>query len=134
MLRIRKIAALLLAVLTLASSSTFAVGLHFCGDHLANISLSATPEPCDMQKEIPPCHRQMKSSCCKDQSIQHEGNEFSGFNKKFELNSFDFILPRLRFLYQVEHTSLQSFGFSLEHAEPPLPAINHSIQFRMLLI
>lgn len=126
--------ALLLAVLTLASSSTFAVGLHFCGDHLANISLSSTPEPCDMQKEIPPCHRQMKSSCCKDQSFQHDGNEFSGHSAKFEFYSAGIIIPKLSFLYLIDLTSDHSSDFNFKNSEPPLPAINRSIQFRMLLI
>ena len=135
MLKIRNIMALTLAVITLTSSSTFAVGLHFCGDHLNNISFSLTPEPCDMQEDIPPCHRQMKSSCCKDQTIQHDGNEFSVHTLNHEI-SFDSeaILPKWNFLYEIETTFNRSSDFNFSDFQPPLPAIDRNIQFRMLLI
>ena len=58
------------------------VGLHFCGDEI-RVAMFSKAE-CGMEMKTPPCHR-AESSCCDDEVIIHEGQDF-----KNTINEFDF--------------------------------------------
>lgn len=61
--------------LVLLSSSNFMIGIHFCSDEIQNISFLTKAEACEMERELPPCHRHMTAPCCEDETIVHEGEE-----------------------------------------------------------
>lgn len=135
MQKIRKFTALLLAVLTLASSSTFALDLHFCGGNLESISLITDSEPCEMQKGIPPCHKKMAASCCEDHSYLHDGDEFSSQFSMSDFNQFsEAFIPALTELYAVEFNPMLSEPVIISDSGPPLSSVDRLIQFRIFLI
>ena len=65
-----------LALLVLVSSTSFMVGIHFCSGEVADMALFTEAEPCAMEKNLPPCHKQVSNPCCEDKSIVHEGDGF----------------------------------------------------------
>ncbi|HZI24788.1 MAG TPA: hypothetical protein VFD46_06920, partial [Chryseolinea sp.] len=65
-----------LAFLVLVSSSSFRVGIHFCADKIHDVAIFDETEKCDMEKNLPPCHKNLKASCCDDETVVHEGDGF----------------------------------------------------------
>jgi len=76
MTKYRAILTVAFALLVLFSSSSFMVGMHVCGGHIQNVALFTKAEGCDMEKKLPPCHKQMEP-CCQDETIIHTGEGFS---------------------------------------------------------
>ncbi|HEY9007430.1 HYC_CC_PP family protein [Ohtaekwangia sp.] len=76
MKRLRPIASVVLALLTLLSASSFTVGVHLCQGRVQHVALFTKAEGCAMEKQLPPCHRHKASSCCEDETIVHEGQGF----------------------------------------------------------
>lgn len=81
---LRTISSLLLALLVLASSTSFVVGVHLCGGRVDNVAFLEKALPCPMEQQLPPCHH-AKSSCCDDALIIHDAQEL-----KNDITHFDF--------------------------------------------
>jgi hypothetical protein len=71
----RSISSIALALLVLLSSTSFMVGMHFCGGHVQDVALFTKAKPCMMEMKTPPCHKQAEP-CCADETIVHKGQEF----------------------------------------------------------
>lgn len=65
-----------LALLVLVSGTSFMVGVHHCNGHIASVALFSKADPCPMEQQLPPCHKAMKKSCCSDERIVHESEDF----------------------------------------------------------
>ncbi|HRE68199.1 MAG TPA: hypothetical protein PLM56_09115 [Cyclobacteriaceae bacterium] len=77
MKNLRPIASFTLALLVFMSSTSFMVGMHFCSGEIKHVALFTKAEGCEKEKELPPCHRHAKVTCCDDETIVHEGEDFS---------------------------------------------------------
>jgi hypothetical protein len=77
MKQFRSILSVLFAFLVLFSSSNIMVGLHLCSGQIQNIALFSKAESCEMEKRMPPCHRHESQSCCDDETIVHNGEDFN---------------------------------------------------------
>ncbi|MBT1701713.1 HYC_CC_PP family protein [Chryseosolibacter indicus] len=75
---LKTILSTILILLVLISSTSFMVGIHYCGGNIQNVALFTKAEQCDMEKSLPPCHRQLKAACCEDEAIIHNSNDFKG--------------------------------------------------------
>ena len=82
---LRSISAIILAVITLASSTSFMVGVHYCGGKARNIALFDKAPVCAMELLLPACHEQKKSDCCQDSAVIHDGDEFNNVKASIEL-------------------------------------------------
>ena len=71
----RSIAAVLLGILVLVSSTSFMVGMHFCMGEVQNIAFLTKADGCEKEKKLPPCHRQTNAPCCEDETIIHDGDD-----------------------------------------------------------
>jgi hypothetical protein len=76
MTKYRAILTVASALLVLFSSSSFMVGMHLCGGHVQNVALFTKAEGCEMEKKMPPCHKQ-KEPCCDDETVIHTGEDFN---------------------------------------------------------
>jgi len=74
--RFRPIFSVLLAVLVLVSGTSFMVGVHHCNGHIASVALFSNADPCPMEQQLPPCHKAAKKSCCSDERIVHQSEDF----------------------------------------------------------
>ena len=70
----RQLMCFVFASMVLFSSSFVMVGMHVCGGSVQNVALFSKAEGCgmEMEKKMPPCHRQESKPCCEDQTIIHE--------------------------------------------------------------
>jgi hypothetical protein len=77
MKRLRPILSLMLAVLVMISGTSFIVGVHTCGGQVASVALFTKATPCPMEQKTPPppCHKPSKS-CCSDERIVHQKEDF----------------------------------------------------------
>jgi hypothetical protein len=82
----RTISSLLMAALVLLASSSFYVGVHYCGGTIKAIAFLDEADGCG-HPELPPCHRKVMESCCENDQVVHESQEL-----KAELTN---ILPAL---------------------------------------
>lgn len=73
---IRCISAFALAIMVLASTTSFMVGMHLCQGELQNIALFTKAAGCEKEKSLPPCHRHATAPCCEDDTIVHDGADF----------------------------------------------------------
>ena len=74
---LRPIVSIGFAFLVLISSTQFMVGIHRCGGHVRHVAVFDKAEACDMEKQVPPCHRQVATTCCQDITVVHENEDFS---------------------------------------------------------
>jgi hypothetical protein len=70
----RTISSLLMAVLVLLASSSFYVGVHYCGGTIKAIAFLDEADGCG-HPELPPCHRKVMESCCENDQVVHESQD-----------------------------------------------------------
>jgi hypothetical protein len=77
MKQLRSILSFAFALLVLFSSSNLMVGLHFCGGNIQNVALFSKADVCAMEEQMPPCHRQQANTCCDDETLLHNRENFN---------------------------------------------------------
>ena len=77
MKRLRSLLSLTFAFLVLISSTQFMVAIHHCGGEVKGVALFEKREACAMEREMPPCHRSLATSCCDDVTVVHDDQDFS---------------------------------------------------------
>jgi hypothetical protein len=135
MTKYRPILSLAAAILVLLSSSSFMVGLHICGDRIQDIALFKRANVCEMEKEIPPCHRQEPKSCCDDEVIVHEAESFKVSSTEISVASIpvmEMVLPDV--IISDIIPSSPELRFSLSGYDPPLRVDDITVSFRVFLI
>lgn len=71
---LRTLSSLLLATLVLMASSSFYVGVHYCGGTVNAIAFLDQADGCG-HHQFPPCHRKAMEGCCNDAQVSHEPQE-----------------------------------------------------------
>jgi hypothetical protein len=61
--------------------------MHLCGGKVRNVAVFAKADNCEKEKNLPPCHRHIKTNCCDDEKIIHEGDDFKGALNHFNLDA-----------------------------------------------
>ena len=131
----RPISAVLLALLVLASSTSFMIGLHFCMGEVENVSLFTKADSCEKEQTLPPCHRNQKAPCCDDETFFHEGDDFKGSVKHLQVAALTAveleqptiliaeIIPAFPALYPRRH-----------NYDPPLRTCDITVEHHVFLI
>jgi hypothetical protein len=135
MTKYRPILSLAAAILVLFSSSSFMVGLHICGEAVQDVALFKRANVCEMEKKMPPCHRQEPKSCCDDEAIVHEAESFKVSSTETSIASIpvmEMVLPDV--IISEIIPSSPELRFSLSDYDPPLRAEDITISFRVFLI
>jgi hypothetical protein len=73
--------------MVLVSSTSFMVGMHICMGEVQNVALFTKADGCEKEKSLPPCHRQAKAPCCKDETVVHKGEDFKASMAKVEIDA-----------------------------------------------
>ena len=94
----RTIYSLSLALLVLISSTSFQVGMHFCQGEVREIAVFSKASGCEKERELPPCHRHTKSSCCDDETVMHEADELTASGQTISLDDPDQIHADIPFI------------------------------------
>ena len=128
---IKKAGVLLLVLMYVITSTGFALNLHFCGTHIADIKINAPAKSCAKPMAT------SKMKCCKDTKLNvkvkdsHESQPNAFIAKTSPINlqrsAFeDFILP--------VHQMLLDAFFNREPSPPPKQAVPAFIKNRTLKI
>ncbi|HYF67586.1 MAG TPA: hypothetical protein VD884_05585 [Ohtaekwangia sp.] len=132
---LKTIAVFALALLVLVSSSSFMVGIHFCQGEIKNVSFFSAAPACEKEQNLPPCHRHEKKSCCDDETIVHEGQDFKASVTDFALFSapaLDIVSPVL--LISLDLPGAPDLTFPFYAYDPPALSYDRTLSHRVLLI
>ncbi|MEO7989299.1 MAG: hypothetical protein ABI663_07140 [Chryseolinea sp.] len=123
------------AILVLFSSSSFMVGIHLCSGHIQDIAVFSQAEKCAMEKQMPPCHRHETKSCCEDQTIIHDAQDFKGNISQISIAAppvFDIVQPAV-LISEVIPSSVVSVRYFADY-DPPLPPTDITVDLQVFLI
>ncbi len=111
------------------------VGFHLCGGQIQNIALFTKAEGCEMEKQMPPCHRHESKPCCQDETIVHDAQDFKGNLSKISIAApsvFDMVQPAV-LIAEVIPSSIISFK-NYAYYDPPLRPTDITVDFQIFLI
>lgn len=72
---LKTIAHLCLATLMLVSSTSFTVGMHFCGKELQRLAVFSKAAGCELEKQASPCTTEAVPGCCDNETIIHDAED-----------------------------------------------------------
>lgn len=131
----RTILSFAFAMLVLFSSTNIMIGLHICRGEIQNIALFSKADDCEMEKRMPPCHKQDSQQCCKDEAIIHSSQ---GFNAPpVDIASGPLVPVNIEVQPVLISEVIPPAPFSLAslyNYDPPLRAADLSVSFHVFLI
>lgn len=130
----RSILSIALALLVLISSTSFMVGMHFCGGHVQDIALFSKAEPCMMELKTPPCHKQAEP-CCDDETVVHKGQEFKAQAAQPHLlapSPIDIEQPQVLISEIIPSSAVSKVKYL--NYDPPLPLQDLVVEHHVFLI
>jgi hypothetical protein len=131
----RPISAVVLALLVLVSSTSFVVGLHFCMGEVKSVALFTKAESCTKQKDVPPCHRKDKASCCQDETIVHTGENFKASIAKVAMSAPVAVIVEHSFVLISEVIPDAPLARTQYHNyDPPLRSSDVTVEHQLFLI
>lgn len=131
----RRSSAILLLMLVLISSTSFMVGMHFCGDELKNVALFDKADGCEREQQLPPCHRHKTPACCQDSSIVHDGDEFNAAKTQVSSSAafvFEIAQPPVVVSEVISSTEVSTPRYF--DYDPPLRAPDLTVTLQVFLI
>jgi hypothetical protein len=131
--RLRSILSIGFAFLVLVSSTHFMVGIHRCGGQVRHFALFDKAEVCDMERQLPACHRVVTTPCCQDVTVIHEDEDFSaGLSfADWTILSPEAVTATSLILSEVVPTSV--FPAPQDYS-PPLRSIDRTVALQVFLI
>ncbi|WP_411028866.1 HYC_CC_PP family protein [Spongiimicrobium sp. 3-5] len=121
-----KIASVAMALLLLASTTSWMVGKHYCMGHLVDIAFFTEADRCGMEADLTKDTLVEKMSCCDDEVIAIDGQD------DLKLSFNDLSLDNSIFLAAFTFTFIDLFEGLAEHIVPhdtyPPPILVKNIQ------
>jgi len=132
----RTISAIFFCLLVIFSSTSFMVGIHFCGGKAQDISFFSPADRCMNEKQIPPCHSHQTKRCCEDESIFHEGQELKTDIAKIQFSAtwiaIDLAQPSILIAEVIPASRLAKIKFF--NYDTPLRSYDLTIEHQVFLI
>ncbi|WP_347158657.1 HYC_CC_PP family protein [Pontibacter chitinilyticus] len=141
----RQIILLTLTLLVLVSSTGMAVGLHYCGGEVADVTFFGNKAACPMEQEqqasLPPCHTPQKhhlakKSCCENHKLElkrldtaTDGKAIT-FTKTFDLKFIAVVKAVILHFYAPAAATTPAFAL---YTSPPLSRDIHVLVQSFLL-
>ena len=100
-MKIKQLVCITLAVLILGTKVSYALNVHYCGNHIAEVSLAFISAKCEMEyhqdSKVPFKTEVSKKSCCKDNTLLFQNQQYHKVNlesvKKVSANNTSILLP-----------------------------------------
>jgi hypothetical protein len=132
---IRKISAVLLALLVLVSTTSFMVGFHICMGEVQNVALFTKADGCEREQSLPPCHRHMKAPCCEDETYFHEGDDFkASVDHVHQVAPAAIDVEQPLVLLSEVIPSAPSSRIQYHNYDPPLRSCDRTVEHQVFLI
>lgn len=128
----RSILSVAFSALVLVSSTSFMVGIHFCGGAVQDVSLFSQADCCEKK---PACHRHMKGPCCEDETVIHKGEELKGAVAQIYLMvpaAVDTVLPGVLISEVIPSVPLP--GIKYYNYDPPLRSCDLTVEYQVFLV
>lgn len=130
--QLRSIVSIGFAFLVLVSSTQFMVGIHRCGGEVRHVALFDKAEACEMERQLPPCHRIAASSCCQDVTVIHEDEDFSVDWNPVEWSVLSpAVTATSLILSEIVPSAVSP---DLQYYSPPLRSIDRTVALQVFLI
>lgn len=131
---IRPIFAAFFALLVFLSSSSFTVGLHFCGGKMKDIAFLNHADGCD-HNVLPACHKQVMEDCCNDAVVAYEGQGFDHTVVSIHIPDQPVSDAHLSLaLLSLPFISTDVSWSNDDHYDPPLRSMDRSVIHQVFLI
>ena len=131
----RTISAVLLGLLVLVSSTNFMIGMHICMGDVQNVALFTKADGCEMEQNLPPCHRHSKAPCCEDETVIHKADDVKTNIAQIHIDgpsSIDVELP-LVFISEIIPSAPLS-RIQYYNYDPPLRSWDLTVEHQVFLI
>ena len=83
-MKIKQLVCFTLAILILGTKVSYALNVHYCGNHIAEVSLAFISAKCEMEShqdsKIPFKTEVTKKSCCKDNTLLFQNQQYQKVN------------------------------------------------------
>ena len=83
-MKIKQLVCFTLAILILGTKVSYALNVHYCGNHIAEVSLAFISAKCEMEShqnsKIPFKTEVSKKSCCKDNTLLFQNQQYQKVN------------------------------------------------------
>ena len=114
---------LFLAVLIMGTRIGFALNIHYCGTHIAEISLASSPSDCGMEgsskNQNPENPSFAKASCCADETVLYQNHEPQKVEIENSLPFFDSLYLNFEQLEQTYRTNTARDTSKITYIPPP---------------
>lgn len=130
----KAISSVFLAFLTLASSTSFMVGMHICSGETKNVALFTKAEACEKEKSLPPCHRHETPDCCQDETVLHEGDDVRYASTQLQIPAPGSVIEQPLVLITEVIPSISVERPRYFNYDPPLRACDLTVEHRVFLI
>lgn len=126
-MKMKSLVSFFLALLIFGTRVGYALNVHYCGDHIAEISLAYTPENCGMESDKEDTNPLKtgfsKKSCCKDDTLLFQNHEPQKVQLEAALKVINF---NAKFPLPVYNLDLKpiSVAETLFNWDPPPPQID----------
>jgi len=131
---LKPIVAIVFAFLVFLSSTSFVVGVHYCGGKVKDVQFLELADGCG-HNQLPPCHRQLMSNCCKDEVIQHEGQGFENVFTSVDIKNPSFVeveVPPVLIAFVIPVVDLNPLHFY--NYDTPLRSVDRTRIHQVFLI
>ena len=132
---LRSILSITLALLVLLSSTSFMVGIHYCGGKIQDVALFTPADPCEAERSLPPCHRKMMAHCCEDEQVIHEADDLKVSSSTFQPAhpaAVDMALPEVVISEVVPSAPASRIQYT--NYDPPLRSCDLTVEHHIFLI
>ena len=109
--------------------------MHLCAGEVQNIALFTKADGCEMEKRMPPCHKQESKPCCEDETIVHKGDDFKVSVTDIAISAvpaLDVVLPHVLISEVIPSAPVSCTHFY--DYDPPLPPADLTISYEVFLI
>lgn len=128
---VRSISAVILAIMVSVSSTSFMVGMHICMGEVQNVALFVKADSCQEEK----AHNHMKSDCCEDELVYHEGTDFKGSIEHIHIVApapIDIEQPMILISEVIPASPVSRIQYY--NYDPPLRSCDLTLEHRVFLI
>lgn len=99
-----------------------------------DVALFSKAKPCAMH-QIPACHQHETKSCCEDESIVHDGQDFKVSSSEISFSSFSALEIELPGILIAEIIPTAPIAQVLyQQYDPPLRSLDLTLSLRVFLI
>ncbi len=132
-----RIMSISLALLVLASTASFAVDKHFCGDHLVDVAFFGKADSCPMEASLKlkyGADHDVTMDCCKEELLLIKGQDELKLQFEENVPETIFFLPIINFSSESIFEDLEQVTRPLDEYPPPLILKDYQAFYEQYLI